>query len=367
MRKIRVLVVDDAVVVRRLVTDVLSADPAIEVVGTAANGSIGLAKIAQVAPDLVTLDVEMPGMDGISALREIRKRYPRLPVVMFSTLTERCAATTLDALALGANDYVTKPANVGSVAIAMQRVRDELIPKVKTLCAAAVGLDTDAPTAVARPMPLVATSKTVGRRVDAIVIGVSTGGPNALAELLPRLPGDLPVPVLIVQHMPPLFTKLLADRLAAKAAIRVTEAVHGDPVTARHAWLAPGDHHMRLARAGTGLQITLDREAPENSCRPAVDPLFCSAAEVFGPHVLAVVLTGMGQDGLRGCRAVGAAGGQVVVQDQATSVVWGMPGYVAQAGLAERVLPLVEIPGEIVRRVRAGRAGDAPLRAAEAR
>jgi two-component system chemotaxis response regulator CheB len=368
MRKIRVLIVDDAVVVRRMVSDVLSADPAIEVAGTAANGSIGLAKIAQVAPDLVTLDVEMPGMDGIAALKEIRKLYPRLPVIMFSTLTQRCAATTLDALALGANDYVTKPANVGSVAVAMQRIRDELIPKIKGFCAAAAGLDSPVPVAKA----LVATPKLSSqdvargaRRVDVVAIGVSTGGPNALAYLLPRLPADFPVPILIVQHMPPLFTKLLADRLSAQAAIGVSEAAEGDEILPKHAWLAPGDHHMQVeaARVGASVRVKIQQEAPENSCRPAVDPLFRSVADTYGSHVLAVVLTGMGQDGLRGCQTIVAAHGQVIVQDEASSVVWGMPGYVAEAGLAERVLPLDLLPAEITRRVRVGRPAAAPMRA----
>jgi two-component system chemotaxis response regulator CheB len=366
MRKIRVLIVDDAVVVRRLVSDVLSADPTIEVAGIAANGSIGLAKIAQVAPDLVTLDVEMPGMDGITALKEIRKLYPRLPVIMFSTLTQRGAATTLDALAFGASDYVTKPANVGSVAIAMQRIRDELIPKIKGFCAAAAGLESPATPArrlVATPKPPLQDVASPPRRVDAVAIGVSTGGPNALADLLPRLPADFPVPILIVQHMPPLFTKLLADRLSAKAAIGVSEAAQGDEITARHAWLAPGDHHMQVARVATRVRVTLHQEAPENSCRPAVDPLFRSVADTYGPHVLGVVLTGMGQDGLRGCQAIRAAGGQVIVQDEASSVVWGMPGYVAEAGLADRVLPLDLLPAEITRRVWVGRSAEAPMRA----
>lgn len=367
MRKIRVLIVDDAVVVRRLVSDVLTADPAIEVVGTAANGSIGLAKIGQVTPDLVTLDVEMPGMDGITTLRELRKLHPRLPVIMFSTLTERCASTTLDALALGANDYVTKPANVGSVAVAMQRVRDELIPKIKGLCAAAAGLEpapsavVRAPVVMAKPVPSEGAS--AARRVDVVAIGVSTGGPNALAELLPRLPADFPVPILIVQHMPPLFTKLLADRLSAKAAIGVREATAGDEVAAGSAWLAPGDFHMQIGRAGKAVSIGLSRGAPENSCRPAVDPLFRSVVDVYGPHVLGVIMTGMGQDGLRGCQAIRAAGGQVIVQDEASSVVWGMPGYVAEAGLAELVLPLELLPTEITRRVRLHRPAEPARRA----
>lgn len=360
MRKVRVLIVDDAVVVRRLVSDVLSADPGIEVAGTAANGVIGLAKIPQVTPDLVTLDVEMPDMDGLATLKEIRRLYPRLPVVMFSTLTQRCAATTLDALALGANDYVTKPANVGSVSVAMQRIRDELIPKIKGLCPAIAGVEPP-PAVSARPLrPATTAVPAEARRVDAVAIGVSTGGPNALAALIPRLPADLPVPILIVQHMPPLFTKLLAERLSSQATIPVTEAVAGDVVSAGRAWIAPGDHHMEVRRDGASIRIVTHQGPPENSCRPAVDPLFRSVAALYGAHTLAVVLTGMGQDGLRGCEAVHDAGGQVVVQDEATSVVWGMPGYVAGAGLAERVLPLDLLPTEITRRVRVGRAAETP-------
>jgi two-component system chemotaxis response regulator CheB len=362
MRRIRVLVVDDAVVVRRLVTDVLASDPAIEVVGSAANGRIALAKVTQVNPDIVTMDIEMPDMDGLQALAELRKTHPKLPVIMFSTLTERGAAATLDALALGASDYVTKPSNVGSVAAAQQRIRDEMIPKIKALCGRQAGaspatlVPSGTPVVHAGAMrPRVGATPPHDRRIDVVAIGVSTGGPNALAALLPMLPADLAVPIVIVQHMPPLFTKLLADRLRAGSRLDVQEGVAGGLMERGRVWIAPGNFHMTVRRERDGVRLALNQDPPENSCRPAVDTLFRSIAKAYGSRVLGIVLTGMGQDGLRGCGDLADQGAQIVVQDQASSVVWGMPGFVAQAGLAERVLPLDEIADHIVRRSREGR------------
>lgn len=366
MRKIRVLIVDDAVVVRKMVGEVLSADPALEVVGAAANGRIGLAKIPQVNPDLVTLDVEMPEMDGLQTLAALRKTYPRLPVIMFSTLTARGAVATLDALSLGANDYVTKPANVGSVAVGMQRIREDLIPRIKALCPGIVGMERPSLPSLqtlpsetrlpSRPRSSIEqVSHSPRPRVDIVAIGVSTGGPNALAELLPQLPADFPVPVVIVQHMPPLFTKLLAERLAAKSAIQVKEGVAGAFLQPGHAWVAPGDFHMVVARDAAAVRLQMHQDPPENSCRPAVDVLFRSVAKLYGAGALAVVLTGMGQDGLRGCEEIRESGGQILAQDEASSVVWGMPGFVARAGLADKILPLEQIANEITRRVRESR------------
>lgn len=355
MSKIRVLVVDDAVVVRRMVTDILSADPDIEVIGAAANGHIALAKIPQVNPDLITLDIEMPEMDGLTTLKELRKLYPSLPVIMFSTLTERGASATLDALSLGANDYVTKPANVGSVNTAMQRIREELIPKIKTFCGRAVLRDPAGgrlESAEPRRRIPVLPKPSILSRVDVVAIGVSTGGPNALAEVLPAIPNDFPVPVVITQHMPPLFTKLLADRLDNRCPLKVDEGAPGKRVKPGEAWLAPGNYHMVFEREETGVFIRTNQNPPENSCRPAVDVMIRSVVETWGAGTLAVILTGMGRDGLRGCELVKEAGGQVLVQDEATSVVWGMPGFVAEAGLADRVLPLHQIADEIVRRVK---------------
>lgn len=359
------LVVDDAVVVRRMVTDVLSEDPDIEVAGVAANGRIGVQKLTQVNPDIVTLDVEMPEMNGLEALKAIRETHPTLPVIMFSTLTERGGAATLEALSLGASDYVTKPANVGSVALAQQRIRDELIPKVKALCprrpvpgavpatpapvaARSVVAHIDSARPAARP-PVVGPSS-AGGAVDIITIGVSTGGPNALAVLLPQLPANLPVPIVLVQHMPPMFTRLLAERLAAQSRLRVVEAAGGEVLTPGCVYVAPGNYHMVVQRRGTHVETAINQLPPENSCRPAVDPLFRSVVQVYGNRTLGVVLTGMGQDGLRGSEEIRAAGGSVIAQDEASSVVWGMPGFVARAGLANRVLPLAEIAAELTRR-----------------
>jgi two-component system chemotaxis response regulator CheB len=349
MAKIRILIVDDAVVFRRLIANELANDPALEVVGTAANGRIALARMMQVNPDLVILDVEMPEMDGLATLAELRKTHRHLPVIMFSTVTERGAAATLDALALGASDYFPKPAEAGGLEASLAVIREQMIPKIKALCSAATSRTASpAPVAVAAPA---ARTPARSATVEVVAIGTSTGGPNALAEVLPRLPGDFPVPVVIVQHMPPMFTRLLADRLSAQSALRIQEGSPGTVLQPGFAWIAPGDHHMTVVRDGTRVQLQLNQEAPENSCRPAADVLLRSVASVFGASSLAVIMTGMGQDGLRGCEAIREAGGQVLVQDEATSVVWGMPGHVARAGLADRVLPLSLIANEIVRRV----------------
>jgi two-component system chemotaxis response regulator CheB len=360
MPKIRVLVVDDSVVVRRMVSDALCVDPQLEVVGTAANGKIALARIPQVNPDVVILDVEMPEMDGLEALKRLRQTHLFLPVIMFSTATRRGAAATLDALSLGANDYVTKPANVGSAHQALEQIRAELIPKIKMFCAKAAGFELasgrgSAPSAIPRSKSVAASLRRAAR-VEVVAIGVSTGGPNALSELVPEFPADFSVPIVIVQHMPPVFTKLLAERLEARANIKVEEGAPGQAVKAGHAFIAPGNFHMIVQREERTVRIQTNQEPPENSCRPAVDVLFGSVADTYGPGALAVVMTGMGQDGLRGSERIREAGGQVFVQDQATSVVWGMPSFVANAGLADKILPLHELGSEIVHKVRAGRA-----------
>jgi two-component system chemotaxis response regulator CheB len=351
MAKRRILVVDDAVVFRRLVAEELARDPELEVAGTAANGRIALQMLPQVNPDLVILDVEMPEMDGLQTLKALRKTYPRLPVIMFSALTQRGAEATLDALALGASDYFTKPTSATGLDASLQVLREELIPEIKVLCAAASARDGKpagaAPRTAAPSPPAVATGS-----VRVLAIGASTGGPNALIEIFTRLPAAFPVPIVMVQHMPPLFTRLLAERLSAQSQLPVHEAASGCLLQPGHAYVAPGGHHMIVARDGNQHRLLLHQDPPENSCRPAVDVLLRSVARVYGGDSLAVILTGMGQDGLRGCEAVREAGGQILAQDQATSVVWGMPGFVARAGLADRVLPLALIATEILQRVR---------------
>jgi two-component system chemotaxis response regulator CheB len=337
--RIRVLVVDDSLVIRRLVVDALGSDPDIEVVGQAPNGKIALEKVAALKPDAVTMDIEMPEMNGIEAVRALRRTQPRLPVVMFSTLTERGAAATLDALTAGASDYVTKPSNVGSFADSQRNVREQLIPKLKALTSArrAVG---SAP--VPPPRPVVARRPRSGA-FGVLAIGCSTGGPDALAKLLPALPADLPVPVVVVQHMPPVFTRLLANRLDSQSKLAVAEAQHGDAVVPGRVLIAPGGFHMVIRRRGTAVVAELTEDPPENFCRPAVDVLFRSVKAVYGDRVLATVLTGMGRDGERGSKVIRDAGGDIYVQDDATSVVWGMPGAVAGAGLADKILPLPQI------------------------
>jgi two-component system chemotaxis response regulator CheB len=355
--KIRVLVVDDSVVIRRLVSDVIESDPELSVVGTAANGRLAIQKLEQLQPDVVTLDIEMPEMDGLATLRELRNRRIRIPVIMFSTLTERHATATLEALALGAADYVTKPANVGSTTRALERVRDDLIPRIKAFARRSKGLPSAttpaAPRPAATPVATRPASTRPARPVDIVAIGASTGGPNALEVVFRNLAPGIGVPVVVVQHMPPVFTKILADRLSAKSPWLVHEAVDGMVLEAGHAYIAPGDHHLAVARAPLSAgRVVVSRGPAENSCRPAVDVLFRSVAASHGAGALAVVMTGMGQDGLRGAEVLRDAGADVIAQDEASSVVWGMPGYVARAGLASEVVPLDGIAPAIERRVR---------------
>lgn len=351
---LRVLVVDDSVVVRRLLSDVLAREPDLTVVGTAANGQLALAKIEELAPDVVTLDVEMPELDGVGALREIRRRWPRLPVIMFSTLTARGASATLDALAAGANDYLTKPVADAGLRGAADQVLAELPPRIRALCGRRTAPPAARPRAAA-PQPGLAPPSGPPALVEIVAIATSTGGPTALMELFRQLPAALPVPIVVVQHMPPIFTRLLAERLTATGPIPVREGEARGVVAPGMAWLAPGDHHMEVIREPDAERIRLHQGPAEHSCRPAADVLFRSVAQVYKKGVLGVVLTGMGSDAVQGARRIRAAGGAVIAQDQATSVVWGMPGLVTEAGLANEVLPLDRIAQAIITRVSAGR------------
>jgi len=357
MPKIRVLVVDDAVVVRKLITETLRRDPDLEVVGIAANGKIALQKIPQVNPDLITLDIEMPELDGLATLREVRKLYPKLPVIMFSTLTQKGAVATLEALSLGANDYVTKPANVGSVTEAMERLEQELIPKIKVHCRHLIVTPSGRESVKVQSGSASFTPSLAPRigPIEIVCLGTSTGGPNALAEVFGSLSADFPVPIVMVQHMPPLFTAMLADRMTAHSAIPCHEGVDGQFIERGHAYIAPGGRHMEVQRPGLRTVLRLHDGQPENSCRPAVDVLFRSVAAIYGGAVLGVVMTGMGQDGLRGCEIINEKRGHIIVQDEATSVVWSMPGCVAKAGYADKIVPLNQIAGEISRRVQQSR------------
>lgn len=353
--KIRVLVIDDSIVARRMVSHVFEQTRDIHVEATAANGRIGTAKLNLNPFDAVVLDVEMPGMDGLETLTEIRKTHPKIPVVMFSSLTSRGAETTLEALSLGANDYVTKPSS-SSREEAEAHIHRELVPRIRALCAPPVADDASP---VVRPVrrPAAEVSRTpagADRAVSVIGIGASTGGPSVLAEIIPALPKDLSVPVLVVQHMPPIFTKHLAERLDRASAVQVVEARDGEPLRPGVVYIAPGDFHLVVQARGTREVVELHQGPRENSCRPAVDVLFRSLAEVYGSRVCAAVLTGMGKDGLDGCRTLVDRGGRVVVQDQASSVVWGMPGFVSRAGLAQAALSPTEIAATLLRATQRG-------------
>ena len=348
-KKKRVLLVDDAVVVRKALSTAIGQDSSLEVAATAVNGRIGLAKFVASKPDIVLLDIEMPEMDGLETVRELRKIDRRVPIIMFSSLTERGAAVTLEALALGATDYVTKPSNIDGAAT-LETITRELIPKIRALCRlpaerGSVGSEPQPPV----PPRLFPPVPRLLSPVQIVVIGVSTGGPDALARVLPALPAEFPVPLLIAQHMPAIFTAMLASRLASRSALPVRECSSGESLQPGCAILAPGDFHMVLQQFDGVSRLVTHQGPRENFCRPSVDVLFRSVAAVYGGRTLAVILTGMGQDGLKGCEMLRMQGARIYVQDEASSVVWGMPGFVAKAGLADKILPLDRIAEEITR------------------
>ena len=381
-KKIRVLIVEDSAVMRRLIMNTLLRHADIEVVGTAANGILAIEAIKKIEPDIITLDVEMPEMDGLTALKEIRKLKPALPIIMFSTQTQRGAKITIEALTNGASDYVGKPANVADLEAAYEVLENNLIPKIRNLCTKEQQNKNLAPSLQVRGIArraqqtasssvplsspqraevssLTKDSKLIVKRpvnktnsaVYAIVIGVSTGGPAALMRFFELLKTPLRVPIFIVQHMPPKFTELLAARLTEIGTTPVAEPYDGEEALPGRAYIAPGGWHMCVKQKGVKVVMTLNEDPPENSCRPAVDVLFRSAAKVYGQSLLAVVLTGMGSDGLKGAQEIVNLNGTVIVQDKETSVIWGMPGAISDANLAEKILPLDHIPNEIIYRM----------------
>ena len=354
MQKKKVLVVDDSVVVRTLVSEVIASDKYLEIAECASNGEMALEKIEKTKPDCVILDIEMPVMDGLETVRNIRQKGYRMPIIMYSNLTEKGAKVTFEAMALGATDYLTKPSNMASFDAGKQVMREQLLSRIYSLCGLCHVTPQHISLPALTPQPLPSPIKlclSVPKKIDLVAIGISTGGPNALESVVPQLPEAFGAPVVIVQHMPPVFTKSLADRLNTKSKLHVGEAEDGSVVEAGKAWIAPGGKHTILARDGKQIKLRMNMDAPENSCRPSVDVMFRSAVNVFGSNILAIVMTGMGQDGLKGCEHIVKVGGQVIVQDEKTSVVWGMPGFVARAGLASKVLPLQDIATEIVARV----------------
>lgn len=367
---------------RKILMSSLMKHSDMNVVGYATNGQDAIEKVKSTSPDLITMDVEMPVMDGIAALKEIRKFNQKVPILMFSIYTHRGAKATMDALTSGASDYVGKPNNIENPEEAFKFLDENLIPKIRALCAKSktsdvapslrergaerreaqsleqsTGLKPKPIQQEPKPVPPPSNQITVVRDekrplspIDGIVIGVSTGGPAALMKVFEAWRAPLKVPMFIVQHMPPKFTELLATRLTEIGVIQVAEPFHGQEALPGKAYIAPGGWHMVLKRKGTKVFMELNEDPPENSCRPAVDVLFRSAAQVYKKNLLGVVLTGMGQDGLLGAQDIIRQNGTVIVQDQETSVIWGMPGSIAKANLAEKVLPLSEIPNEILYR-----------------
>jgi two-component system chemotaxis response regulator CheB len=326
----------------------LGSDPALEVVTLTPTGRLALELVEQLRPDIVVLELNLPDMHGLDVLKALRRQFPRMPVLIFSALTESTGNLTLDALAQGANDYITKPTTAGGVPF-LEQARVPLVSKIKELYSRIQ----PEPPKIVPPRRRHELAKPPPRqpRIGVVVVGASTGGPNMLVEVMAALPADFPVPVVIIQHMPPVFTRLFAERLDSLSPLQVREAVAGEQLRAGQVWIAPGDYHLALTRDGPLVKLLTHQGPLENSCRPAVDVLFRSAASVYGAGVLAVVMTGMGQDGLKGCQAVAQAGGRILVQDPDTCVVGSMPQAVLQAGLAHQVVKLKHLGSEIVRRV----------------
>lgn len=355
---ISVVVADDSAVVRRLLTRVLGDAEDITVVGVAHNGQQAIDKVAALQPDLLTLDVEMPVMDGLTAMREIHRRFPRLPVIMISTLTERGAAVTLDALSAGARDYITKPTNTASLANSLDELRAQLLPRVRALTARGRALPrpraTSVPVRPAAPTPAAPQDRRSAsqRAAQVIAIGSSTGGPDALAQVLTSMTQRPEVPLVAVQHMPPVFTAMLAQRLSRLGPITVVEAEAGQPLEPGTMYLAPGGRHLEIARRGAGLLTVLHDKDPENYSRPSVDVLFRSVARACPGSAIGVILTGMGHDGRAGCEAMRSGGALIVAQDQASSVVWGMPGAVHEAGLVDRTLDVAHVGSFLMEQLR---------------
>jgi two-component system chemotaxis response regulator CheB len=347
------MVCDDSATIRGAIVRMLQTDPAIQVVARATNGKMAVEELARTQVDVVVLDIEMPVLDGLAALPLLLKADPQLRVIMASTLTTRGADIALCALRLGAADYVPKPTSIGPSGD--ETFRRDLIEKVKglarlrrrTAAASASASVSAVRTGRSSPPPALRLLPAASLPARLLAIGSSTGGPQALFTLVQGLGDTLSVPVVLTQHMPRTFTPILAEHISKLRGLPCAEAQHGELLRAGRIYLAPGDRHLLIERAAGGLQAQLSEDPPENFCRPSVDPMLRSATAACDGRVLVAMLTGMGHDGLAGTRRVIDAGGTAIAQDEATSVVWGMPGAVAQAGLCHAVLPLSDIASKL--------------------
>ncbi|TYT74789.1 protein-glutamate methylesterase/protein-glutamine glutaminase [Desulfobotulus mexicanus] len=375
MSQLRILVVDDTIVYRKIVSDILSTIPGVQVVGSANNGKVALSRISALKPDLITLDVEMPEMNGLEVLEELHRIAPEVGVVMLSTLTTRGSDITIRALELGAFDFVPKPQS-GSMAENLAAVRSILVPIIQTFqrrkdirerlrgmpsppvrktflsgTAPAPSASSTAASDIGQRMQKLAARRS---RSEIVAIGISTGGPNALARMMPMLPGEIGVPILIVQHMPPIFTASLAKSLNAKCAIQVKEAEQGEIIKSNIAYIAPGGKQMKVVAAGDGKNrvIKITDDPPENSCRPSADYLFRSVASHYVGRATGVIMTGMGSDGSAGLREMKNSGAHIIAQDEASCTVFGMPKEPIESGITDIVVSLNDIASAILKTVR---------------
>ncbi|MFN9196861.1 MAG: chemotaxis response regulator protein-glutamate methylesterase [Planctomycetaceae bacterium] len=355
--KLTVLIVDDSALYRQLVRNVLREVPGVEVLGAAKGGQEALDLAAQLDPDLLTLDVHMPDIDGIHVLRELKKRRARCRALMLSSLTANGAQVTTDALLEGAFDFIQKPSGANAETNRVL-LRDALTDKITAFRASRARRRIVSSTARPAETPLVPPSEEAaapGFRCEALVVATSTGGPVALREFRPGLPADLPVPVFVVQHMPAQYTRPLAERLNQVCPLEVLEAVDGIAAEAGSVYIAPGGKHLKLERRAGKVRLKLTEDPPENGCRPAADYLFRSAAEIWPGRLMAVVLTGMGRDGMLGCRQIREQGGYILAQHADGCSVYGMPKAVIDEKLAHAVLPLDKLAPAIVQRIRRSR------------
>ncbi len=339
---IKVLLVDDSAVIRGLMTQAINMDSDVEVVGSAMHGQTALTWLTKNQADVIVLDVEMPVMDGITCLKQLKQDYPDIPVIMASALTRAGAEVTLQALDLGAAGCIPKPV-AKTAAEAIAQVAQDLIPLIKAL--AGVGKTTQSSQTTLRTNTPIRPAKTP----MILVVGSSTGGPNALKTMLSAIPENFTIPILIAQHMPPVFTKSLAEHIERETKRPTAEAVDGALIERGHIYVAPGDYHMVIDKQNDRMVIRLNQADPEHFCRPSVNPLYASAAQWYGSSVLAVMLTGMGDDGIEGAQSISERKGYIIAQDEQSSVVWGMPVAIVNAGIANQVLPLRNIAPELVR------------------
>lgn len=345
MEKIRVLVVDDSLVIRRALRECFRGDPEIEVVGVADTGIKALEQIDTLKPDIVTLDIEMPEMDGLETLRTLRRQGSSVPVIMFSKYTSEGATASLEALMLGASDVVAKPSAHGGQGKTCDVVKRQLTTRIRALGRKAHRLSK----AESKHIPEKKVSEVETRifeapgPIEAIGLAISTGGPRALIDVVSALDPNLPAPIFITQHMPPMFTRFLAERLQARGTLRVQEAEEGMFAEPGNIYIAPGNYHMEVTRSDGRVVIGISQAPHENSCRPSADVMFRTLASTYGPRLMGIVMTGMGNDGKRGCEAIKSHGGVVVAQDEASSLVWGMPRSVIKAELHDAVVSLAHI------------------------